>query len=109
MSTTITVNPDGTVIIADAKSITTGLGSLSLNGSVTGSATGRVNGWVNGAANGEAINGTHYVAEPGINDRPDRVKFAYWVPNVSGGLVISKIPQRTKYAPLALLQTPGQN
>ena len=23
------------------------------------------------------------------------VKFAYWVPNVSGGLVISKIPQRT--------------
>ncbi|KAK5165848.1 uncharacterized protein LTR77_008771 [Saxophila tyrrhenica] len=30
-----------------------------------------------------------------INSDPDRVKFAYWVPNVSGGLVISKIPQRT--------------
>ncbi|GAB4384182.1 MAG: dimethyl sulfone monooxygenase SfnG [Elainellaceae cyanobacterium] len=25
------------------------------------------------------------------------VKFAYWVPNVSGGLVISKIPQRTNW------------
>jgi len=30
-----------------------------------------------------------------INSDPARVKFAYWVPNVSGGLVISKIPQRT--------------
>nr|POF07669.1 alkanesulfonate monooxygenase 1 [Quercus suber] len=44
-----------------------------------------------------------------INSDPDRVKFAYWVPNVSGGLVISKIPQRTywdlksnvKYAQMA--------
>lgn len=25
------------------------------------------------------------------------VKFAYWVPNVSGGLVVSKIPQRTNW------------
>ena len=25
------------------------------------------------------------------------MKFAYWVPNVSGGLVISKIPQRTSW------------
>jgi len=25
----------------------------------------------------------------------DAVKFAYWVPNVSGGLVVSKIEQRT--------------
>ncbi|KAB8349429.1 hypothetical protein FH972_023456 [Carpinus fangiana] len=32
-----------------------------------------------------------------INADPDRVKFAYWVPNVSGGLVISKIPQRTSW------------
>lgn len=32
-----------------------------------------------------------------INSDPDRVKFAYWVPNVSGGLVISKIPQRTHW------------
>ncbi|PWR25007.1 dimethylsulfone monooxygenase SfnG [Zavarzinia aquatilis] len=27
----------------------------------------------------------------------DAVKFAYWVPNVSGGLVVSKIPQRTDW------------
>lgn len=26
------------------------------------------------------------------------VKFAYWVPNVSGGLVVSKIEQRTDWA-----------
>ena len=25
------------------------------------------------------------------------VKFAYWVPNVSGGLVVSKIEQRTDW------------
>jgi dimethylsulfone monooxygenase len=29
--------------------------------------------------------------------RRDDIKFAYWVPNVSGGLVISKIPQRTSW------------
>jgi dimethylsulfone monooxygenase len=28
----------------------------------------------------------------------DPIKFAYWVPNVSGGLVISKIPQRTDWS-----------
>jgi hypothetical protein len=51
------------------------------------------------ASNGNhaATNGHHFVAAPDINDDPDRVKFAYWVPNVSGGLVISKIPQRTQY------------
>jgi dimethylsulfone monooxygenase len=27
---------------------------------------------------------------------PNALKFAYWVPNVSGGLVISKIEQRTR-------------
>lgn len=32
-----------------------------------------------------------------INADPDRVKFAYWVPNVSGGLVVSKTPQRTSW------------
>ena len=32
-----------------------------------------------------------------LNSDPNRVKFAYWVPNVSGGLVISKIEQRTKW------------
>ncbi len=31
------------------------------------------------------------------NDTPDPIRFAYWVPNVSGGLVISKIPQRTSW------------
>jgi dimethylsulfone monooxygenase len=29
--------------------------------------------------------------------QPDDLKFAYWVPNVSGGLVVSKIPQRTSW------------
>ena len=32
-----------------------------------------------------------------LNHDPDRIKFAYWVPNVSGGLVISKIPQKTNW------------
>jgi hypothetical protein len=32
-----------------------------------------------------------------LNADPERIKFAYWVPNVSGGLVISKIPQRTNW------------
>lgn len=32
-----------------------------------------------------------------LNAEPDRLKFAYWVPNVSGGLVISKIPQNTSW------------
>jgi FMNH2-dependent dimethyl sulfone monooxygenase len=30
-------------------------------------------------------------------DNKDAVKFAYWVPNVSGGLVVSKIEQRTDW------------
>jgi FMNH2-dependent dimethyl sulfone monooxygenase len=29
---------------------------------------------------------------------PSEIKFAYWVPNVSGGLVISKVPQRTDWS-----------
>ncbi|KAH7400544.1 methanesulfonate monooxygenase [Phaeosphaeria sp. MPI-PUGE-AT-0046c] len=33
-----------------------------------------------------------------LNQSPDRVHFAYWIPNVSGGLVISKIPQRTSWS-----------
>lgn len=28
---------------------------------------------------------------------PEEIKFAYWVPNVSGGLIISKIEQRTSW------------
>ena len=27
----------------------------------------------------------------------EQIKFAYWVPNVSGGLVVSKIEQRTSW------------
>ncbi|KAF2762261.1 bacterial luciferase-like protein [Pseudovirgaria hyperparasitica] len=37
------------------------------------------------------------MANSNINSDPERVKFAYWVPNVSGGLVISKIPQKTSW------------
>ena len=33
-----------------------------------------------------------------MNSSPDRIRFAYWVPNVSGGLVISKIPQKTDWS-----------
>ena len=32
-----------------------------------------------------------------LNSEQDRLKFAYWVPNVSGGLVISKLPQNTQW------------
>lgn len=52
---------------------------------------------INGTPTDTQTNGYHYTAPDDINDSSDRVKFAYWVPNVSGGLVISKIPQRTKY------------
>lgn len=31
------------------------------------------------------------------SDASDPIRFAYWVPNVSGGLVISRIPQRTSW------------
>jgi len=52
-----------------------------------------------------AINGADGIIHSGddmtyhnqINSDPDRLKFAYWVPNVSGGLVISKILQRTHW------------
>ncbi|EXJ90429.1 alkanesulfonate monooxygenase [Capronia coronata CBS 617.96] len=40
-------------------------------------------------------NGSSFASD--INADPNRIKFAYWVPNVSGGLVISKIPQRTNW------------
>ncbi|TYK43500.1 dimethylsulfone monooxygenase SfnG [Actinomadura decatromicini] len=32
-----------------------------------------------------------------IENDPEAVRFAYWVPNVSGGLVVSKIEQRTDW------------
>ncbi|KAE8445444.1 hypothetical protein EG329_013457 [Mollisiaceae sp. DMI_Dod_QoI] len=57
------------------------------NGSHTTAADEEVNG----------ANGHHFTATPDVNDDPERVKFAYWVPNVSGGLVISKIPQKTQW------------
>lgn len=56
--------------------------------------------------NGNPVNGTattngsipiHSDRHSPINDDPNRIKFAYWVPNVSGGLVISKIPQKTSW------------
>ncbi|KAL3419900.1 luciferase family protein [Phlyctema vagabunda] len=50
-----------------------------------------------GNGSGTQHNGHSYTAPEDINNAPDRVKFAYWVPNVSGGLVISKIPQNTKW------------
>ena len=53
-----------------------------------------VNG-LNGTTNSAADHDLSYHDQ--INSDPDRIKFAYWVPNVSGGLVISKIPQRTNW------------
>ena len=32
-----------------------------------------------------------------MTDAPEQTKFAYWVPNVSGGLVTSTIEQRTDW------------
>ena len=32
------------------------------------------------------------------DDQAQQLKFAYWVPNVSGGLVVSKIEQRTDWS-----------
>lgn len=37
------------------------------------------------------------VPTPTAKPSSEPVRFAYWVPNVSGGLVISKIPQRTSW------------
>lgn len=51
------------------------------------------------APNGhDAVNGIDGQTDDNkLSQTPDRIKFAYWVPNVSGGLVISKIPQRTNW------------
>ena len=40
---------------------------------------------------------TQSISSKPANASADAVKFAYWVPNVSGGLVVSKIPQRTDW------------
>ena len=50
---------------------------------------------LNGPATGKDSYDLSYADN--LNSDPERVKFAYWVPNVSGGLVISKIPQRTHW------------
>lgn len=34
-----------------------------------------------------------------MTNKSDPIKFAYWVPNVSGGLVISSVEQRTSWTP----------
>ncbi|KAH5437265.1 hypothetical protein HBI23_027770 [Parastagonospora nodorum] len=54
------------------------------------------NGHTNGHTNG-ATDGYTPTKQLDLNQDPDRVLFAYWVPNVSGGLVVSKIPQKTKW------------
>ena len=33
-----------------------------------------------------------------MSEKQDALKFAYWVPNVSGGLVVSTIEQRTDWS-----------
>ncbi|KAF2720879.1 bacterial luciferase-like protein [Polychaeton citri CBS 116435] len=63
------------------------------NGNSNGLAN-RLNG-VNVISNGYAEDPLAHADK--LNADPDRIKFAYWVPNVSGGLVISKIPQRTNW------------
>ncbi|EMD63068.1 hypothetical protein GGP41_005093 [Bipolaris sorokiniana] len=50
----------------------------------------------NGRANGTEDSFTP-IQQLDINQDPDRVLFAYWVPNVSGGLVVSKIAQKTSW------------
>ncbi len=41
---------------------------------------------------------THTAGVPAVReDASEAIKFAYWVPNVSGGLVVSRIPQRTEW------------
>ncbi|KAK4627982.1 FMNH(2)-dependent dimethylsulfone monooxygenase [Fulvia fulva] len=50
---------------------------------------------IGNAAVGSSSNDLSYADE--MNSDPERVRFAYWVPNVSGGLVISKIKQNTRW------------
>ncbi|KAL8911712.1 MAG: hypothetical protein Q9171_003165 [Xanthocarpia ochracea] len=54
------------------------------------------NGVNNGVADSTATVGSLEYTDK-LNSSPSRIKFAYWVPNVSGGLVISKIEQWTKW------------
>ena len=43
-----------------------------------------------------AFKSTFHTAQKEVRIMVD-IKFAYWIPNVSGGLVVSKIPQRTDW------------
>jgi alkanesulfonate monooxygenase len=95
-STTIVIRTNGEQTVIETNGSTVGsVHGGSINGSVKGWANGITNINTNGYTNGYASD-HQFIAPSDINDDPDRVKFAYWVPNVSGGLVISKIPQRTK-------------
>jgi FMNH2-dependent dimethyl sulfone monooxygenase len=44
-------------------------------------------------------------ATPAAPAGREPVKFAYWVPNVSGGLVVSTLPQRTSHEPAYNIET----
>lgn len=44
-------------------------------------------------------------AEHGTDRTADPLHFAYWIPNVSGGLVVSTLPQRTSHSPAYNVET----
>jgi hypothetical protein len=95
-TTTITIRTNGESTVIETTGSTIGsVNGGSINGSVNGWASGVTNGIANGPTT-DSTNDQHFTAPSDVNADPDRVKFAYWVPNVSGGLVISKIPQKTK-------------
>ncbi|KAK4052498.1 hypothetical protein OIV83_002300 [Microbotryomycetes sp. JL201] len=63
------------------------------------------------SADTNGTNGTDHLFASNGNQAQDGLQFGYWVPNVSGGLVISKIPQRTDWSPeynVKLAQTAEQ-
>ncbi|KAM3068219.1 hypothetical protein ACMFMG_011265 [Clarireedia jacksonii] len=91
MTTTITISSDSPLVIRHSEDQTNG----SVNGHHGDHSSGDLKGYTNGIVTNR--HNVRYSAASDINDAPDRVKFAYWVPNVSGGLVISKIPQRTEW------------
>jgi hypothetical protein len=104
-TTTITIRTNGESTVIETTGSTLGSVNENINGTVKNWTNGITNGATNGTSNDNTngyifghghANGQQFNAASDINDDPDRVKFAYWVPNVSGGLVISKIPQRTK-------------
>ncbi|EOA88030.1 uncharacterized protein SETTUDRAFT_108002 [Exserohilum turcica Et28A] len=59
---------------------------------VESSSTSETNGHSNGGTDGFTP-----AKQLQLNQDPDRLLFAYWVPNVSGGLVVSKIAQKTNW------------